>query len=299
MADGLRRQIDDFGKATVLFDPVSQRPSQECQNPVTLDLFLVTDLKLVKGEVVFEFAKRFFNAPAQEISFDDGLGREEEIIGNKDVKIFFIIVGPFIEDEKDRKRSRAIFKFRLERVSEDGFGFTIFLKDGDGFKFMREEFFDERNDLIDAQIDTLFGFRVNKKDGAVGFNFSDEEKAEGVNKLNEIRRSIPSVEDNGEESKILMSGFEDEIFGKVEFTFKIFGKSVRDVGFKVKGTMFGRRYEAGGDRDVAIFLSMKRSAVLDLSAFGFKGVRFRGSGVIDGENRFGRRFCGDLIIEDA
>lgn len=37
---------------------------------------------------------------------------------------------------------------------------------------------------------TLFGFGVSKKDGGVGFNFREEEKAEGVNKFDKIRRSI-------------------------------------------------------------------------------------------------------------
>ena len=72
MADGLRRTVDDFGKTAVVFDPIGQGPSQECQNPVTLDLFLVTDLILIKSEVVFKLTKRLLDAPAQEISFDDG-----------------------------------------------------------------------------------------------------------------------------------------------------------------------------------------------------------------------------------
>lgn len=282
-----------------MFDPVSQRPGQECQNPVTLDLFLVTDLKLVKAEVVFEFAKRFFNAPAQEISFDDSFRRKEEMIGNQDVKIFVVIVVPLIEDEKDGKRGGTIFEFGLERISEDGFGFAIFLLDSNVFKFMGEELFDERDDLVDAQVETLFGLRVDKKDGAVGFNFSDEKKAEFVNKFNEVRRSIPRVEDNGEEREILLNGFQDEFFSEVEFAFKIFGWSVGDVGFEINGTVFGSRDEAGGDRDVAFFLSVERSAVLDLSAFGFEGVRFWGSSIIEGENRFGRRLGGDLMVENA
>ena len=44
---------------------------------MTLDLFLVTDLVLVETEVVFKFAERFFDAPAQEVSEDrvfDGHG---------------------------------------------------------------------------------------------------------------------------------------------------------------------------------------------------------------------------------
>ena len=111
--------IDDFGETTVVFDPVGQRPSQECHNPVTLDLFLVTDLILVEGEVVFEFAEGFFNAPAQEIGFDDGFRGEGKVVGNEDVNVFVIGIRPFIEDKKDLKLSRTVFKIGLKGISED------------------------------------------------------------------------------------------------------------------------------------------------------------------------------------
>lgn len=69
---------------------------------------------------------------------------------------------------------------------------------------MREEFFDERNDLIDAPVETLFGLRVDEKDRAVGFNFSDEEKVKGVNKFDECRGSVPGVEDGGDKGEIFV-----------------------------------------------------------------------------------------------
>ena len=64
LADGIERFVEDFGETGVLLDPVGQGPDQEGQNPMTLDLFLVTDLILVEAEVVFEFAKGHFDAPA-------------------------------------------------------------------------------------------------------------------------------------------------------------------------------------------------------------------------------------------
>lgn len=97
----------------------------------------------------------------------------------------------------------------------------------------------------------------------------------------------------------MVNSFQDEIFSEDELTFKIFGLSVWDTGFEINGTVFGSRDKAGGHRDVAIGLSFERSAVLNLSALGLKGVRFWGSRVVDGENRFGRRFSGDLIVENV
>lgn len=90
LADGIERFVEDFGETSVLFDPVGQRPGQEGQNPMTLDLFLVTDLILVETEVVFEFAERFFDSPTQEVSEDgifDGYGKT---ISNKDVDVLVI-----------------------------------------------------------------------------------------------------------------------------------------------------------------------------------------------------------------
>ena len=183
MANGLRRVVDDFGKTTVIFDPVGQGPGQECQNPVALDLFLVTDLILIKGEVVFKFAERFLDAPAQEISFDDGFRREGQVIGNEDMNIFLIGVRPFIEDKEDLELCRAIFEVGLEAVSEDRFGFAVGLGNKDRFKFMGEELFNERDDKIGTFVDALFGDRVGPKDGAVDFDFGNQRSGLGSDKF--------------------------------------------------------------------------------------------------------------------
>ena len=104
LAEGIERFVEDFGKAGVLLDPVGQGPDQEGQDPMTLDLFLVTDLVLVEAEVVFEFAERFFDSPAQEISEDSILNGYGKVIGDQDVNIFVIGVRPFIKDKEDLQR---------------------------------------------------------------------------------------------------------------------------------------------------------------------------------------------------
>ena len=104
LTEGVERLVEDFGKTGVLLDPVGQGPDQEGQNPMTLDLFLVTDLVLVETEVVFEFSKGFFDSPAQEISEDSILNGHGEVIGDEDVNILVIGSGPFVEDEEDLQR---------------------------------------------------------------------------------------------------------------------------------------------------------------------------------------------------
>ena len=175
--------VDDFGKTTVIFDPVGQRPGQECQNPVALDLFLVTDLILIEGEVVFKFAERFLDAPAQEISFNDGFRREGQVIGNEDMNVLLIGVRPLIEDKKDLELSGTVFEVRLEGVSEDRFGFAVGLGDEDRFKFMGEELLNEGDDKIGPFVDALFGDRVGPKDGAIDFDFGNQRLGLGSDKF--------------------------------------------------------------------------------------------------------------------
>ena len=183
MADGLGRVVDDFGKATVVFDPVGQRPGQECQNPVALDLFLMPDLILIKGEVVFEFAEGFFDAPAQQVCFDDGFGRKSEIIGDQDMHIFIVRVRPFVEDKEDLELRGAIFKVRLEAVGKDRFRLAVSLRDRDMLQFVGEELLDEGNNLISTFVDTLFGDRVGPKDGAIDFDFRNQRLGLGSDKF--------------------------------------------------------------------------------------------------------------------
>lgn len=90
LAEGIKRFVDDFGKAGILLDPIGQRPDQEGHNPMTLDLFLVTDLILVEAKVVLKFSERFFDAPAQQVGEDGVFDGDGEIIGDKDVNIFVI-----------------------------------------------------------------------------------------------------------------------------------------------------------------------------------------------------------------
>ena len=61
---------------------------------------------------------------------------------------------------------------------------------------MGKELFDEGDDLVSAQVDTLFGLRVNEKDGAIDLSFSDESTAMKGDEFNELRGSIPGVEDD-------------------------------------------------------------------------------------------------------
>lgn len=101
LTDGFKRFVEDFFQTGVLLDPVGQRPDQEGQDPMTLDLFLVTDLVLVEAEVVFEFTEGFFDAPAQEVGEDGIFNGEGEVIGDEDVDIIVVGVGPFVEDKED------------------------------------------------------------------------------------------------------------------------------------------------------------------------------------------------------
>ncbi len=71
---------------------------------MTLDLFLVTDLVLVEAEVVFKLAEGLFDAPAQEVGEDGVFDRHGEIVGNKDVDILVIGIGPLVKDEEDLQR---------------------------------------------------------------------------------------------------------------------------------------------------------------------------------------------------
>ena len=152
LTDGLRWVLEDFGETSVLFNPVSQGPDQEGQNPMTLDLFLVADLILVEAEVVFEFAEGFLDTPAQEVSKDGVFDGHGEIVGDEDVNIFVVRIRPFVKDEEDLQGGWAVFKFGLEAVGEDMFNLTVLLGDFDMFKAMGIMFFDERNNLISAQI---------------------------------------------------------------------------------------------------------------------------------------------------
>ena len=71
---------------------------------MTLDLFLIVDLILVKAEVVFKFAEGFFNAPAKQISKYGGLDGHGEIVGDENMNVFIILIGPFIKYEEDLQR---------------------------------------------------------------------------------------------------------------------------------------------------------------------------------------------------
>ena len=59
---------------------------------MSLDLLLITDLILVKAEVVFQFTKRFFDAPAKQVSKDGCLGGHGEIICDQDMNVFVVRV---------------------------------------------------------------------------------------------------------------------------------------------------------------------------------------------------------------
>jgi len=80
---------------------------------VSLDLLLVTDLILVKAEVIFEFTERFFNAPTKQVSEDGRFDRHGEIISDEHMDIFIIGIRPFIKDEEYLQRGRAVFEPRL------------------------------------------------------------------------------------------------------------------------------------------------------------------------------------------
>lgn len=62
--------------------------------------------------------------------------------------------------------------------------------------------------------------------------------------------------------------------------------------------MFGRGDEAGGNGDVTFFFTAQRPTVLKFDAFGILGVRFRTGGIIDSQDRLGRRTGGDLAVQD-
>ena len=164
---------------------------------MTLDLFLITDLKLVEAEVVFEFVERFFNAPAQEVIQDGVFGRDGEVVGDEDMDIFVIGVRPFIEDEKDLQISGTVFEFGFESIDERVFDLAIFLRDFDVFETVDEMLFEERNNLIGAHILTEAGLGVSEKDRAVDFSFRDEGKHLGMDEFNHLRRSIPGIEEDG------------------------------------------------------------------------------------------------------
>ena len=107
------------------------------------------------------------------------------------------------------------------------------MRDEHRVKFVREELFDERNDLISAQVNTLFSLRMDEKNRAVDFSFSDKGTTMSSDEFYEIGRGVPGVEDNGFKGKILINGIQDEIFGQIEFAFEVLGFSIRDIGFKV------------------------------------------------------------------
>ena len=62
---------------------------------------------------------------------------------------------------------------------------------------MRKELFNQRDDLIGAFVDALFGYRVGPKDGAVDFDFGNEGQGARSDKFDKLGRSIPGIEDNG------------------------------------------------------------------------------------------------------
>ena len=68
---------------------------------MTLDLLLVVDLILIKTEVVFKFAERFFDTPAQEIRINGSFNGHCGVIGNQNVNIFIIGIGPFVKYKED------------------------------------------------------------------------------------------------------------------------------------------------------------------------------------------------------
>ena len=80
---------------------------------MSLDLLLVTDLILVKAEVVFKLAEGFFNAPAKQVSEDGRFYRHGEIISDEHMNVFIIRISPFIKDEEYLQRGRAVFESRL------------------------------------------------------------------------------------------------------------------------------------------------------------------------------------------
>lgn len=88
--------------------------------------------------------------------------------------VFIIGIRPFVKDEQDLELCRAVFEFGLKRIGQDGFDLAVSLRDRYRFELVREELFDQRDDLIDAQVDTLFGFGMNKEDGTVGFDLSND-----------------------------------------------------------------------------------------------------------------------------
>ncbi len=66
----------------------------------------------------------------------------------------------------------------MEAVGQGMFDFAVSLGDFDMFEAVGEMLFDERDDLIGAQIQGLFGDRADESNGAIDFCFSDEDKIE-------------------------------------------------------------------------------------------------------------------------
>lgn len=98
----------------------------------------------------------------------------------------------------------------------------------------------------------------------------------------------------------------DKILCEIKFRFKeriILAKfwefRFRFVEFDVDGKSFGRGDEGREDRDVADFFSFERAAVLEFSAFGVMGVRFRDRSIINGKDAIRGGSGGSLFLNEA
>ena len=60
-----------------------------------------------------------------------------------------------------------------------------------------------------------------------------------------------------------------------------------NIGFKIDRESFIVGDKAGSDGDVAIFFTAERTAVLELGALSFFGVRLRAAGIVKGEDAVG------------
>ena len=90
--------------------------------PIALDGGFGSDLILIEGKRVFEFAEASLDTPTARVGGDDGMRRERGVVGDKDMVRSIVILVPLTEHDDDVDGDGAILQCGLKRVSPAAVG---------------------------------------------------------------------------------------------------------------------------------------------------------------------------------
>jgi len=139
------------------------------------------------------------NTPTKQVVCDNGFGRGIQLIGNKDMKVFVVILIPLSKNDYQLHGYLTIFQLSYKRIgSMRNFrairGFVFDIPD-----LIPVMFFDEGNELIWFDATVGFLYRMVHEDISIRFYFRKEEFAFCVNMFNEACGGIPRVEGGSKE----------------------------------------------------------------------------------------------------